>query len=275
MSSRAGLALIVLIGCAAQPVGRAGRNLVSLVPSVTEIVFALGAANQLGGNTTECDWPEAARRVYKVGDFVNPDIERILAVKPRLVFLALPAHAALAERLSELGIRWYASRPASLEAVFAEVESVGALLGYRSAAESLARTMRRDLAAVEPASDSPRVYIEISSAPLMTVGGATFINDVVRRAGGRNVFADALQEYPIVDPERLEGLDPEVILVMYPASTAADVSARVGWDRISAVRTGRVYDGLDEDLFFRPGPRVVDGVRVLANLLRTTPAASR
>jgi iron complex transport system substrate-binding protein len=128
--------------------------------------------------------------------------------------------------------------------------------------------MQFDIAAVEPAADSPRVYAEISSTPPMTAGGASFVNDIIRRAGGRNVFADALQEYPVVDQERLVRLDPEVILVLHPAATAEDVRARVGWAGVSAVRNGRVYDGLDEDLLFRPGPRVVQGLKELADVLR-------
>jgi iron complex transport system substrate-binding protein len=242
---------------------------VSLVPSVTEIIYAVGAGDRLAGNTTECDFPAAAQKVYKVGDFVNPDLERITALKPALVFLALPVHAALAERLTELGIPYYASRPASLDAVFAEVESVGRLVGRAEAAGALSARLQLELAMVEPAGDSPRVYVEISSTPPMSAGGGTFINDIIERAGGRNVFARVAQEYPVVDAERLVSLDPEVILILHPASSAAEVRRRLGWERISAVREGRVYDGLDPDLFFRPGPRVVEAVRVLARLLRT------
>ncbi|MFO7650099.1 MAG: cobalamin-binding protein [bacterium] len=267
------LAAALAICSCAQPGGqKGGVRAVSLVPSVTEIVYAVGAGDRLVGNTTACDFPEAARSVYKVGDFVNPDLEKLAALKPTVVFLALPVHAALAAKLTEMKVPYYASRPADLDAVVAEVESVGARVGRTEAAGAVSARMQFEIAAVEPAADSPRVYAEISSTPPMTAGGATFVNDIIRRAGGRNVFADALQEYPVVDQERLVRLDPEVILVLHPAATAEDVRARIGWAGVSAVRNGRVYDGLDEDLLFRPGPRVVQGLRQLAELLRSGPS---
>ena len=101
----------------------------------------------------------------------------------------------------------------------------------------------------------------------MTAGGVTFINELLERAGGRNVFASSVQEYPVVDPEAVLKADPQVILLLHPDMRAPDVARRVGWGGVAAVRQGRVYDQLDEDLFFRPGPRIVEGVVLLAKLL--------
>ncbi|MEO0078519.1 MAG: ABC transporter substrate-binding protein, partial [candidate division WOR-3 bacterium] len=103
----------------------------------------------------------------------------------------------------------------------------------------------------------------------ITVGSGTFINELVARAGGRNVFSTALQQYPVIDGSAVVEADPEVILILHPGTTAAEVKARVGWSGIRAVRTNQVYDGLDEDLFSRPGPRIVGGVELLAHLLRS------
>jgi cobalamin transport system substrate-binding protein len=199
---------------------------------------------------------------------MSPDVERIVALRPGIVFCALPIHERLLARLEELNIRTYASRPGSIADVLAEVDTVGRLLGAAAPASALVARLRVRLDSLVPATDSPLVYLEISSTPLMTAGSASFINELVSRAGGRNVFSGALQEYPTIDAEAVIRADPEVMLILHPDVSAADVGARVGWSGISAVRHGRVYDNLDEDLFFRPGPRIVEGVALLARLLR-------
>jgi len=237
------------------------------VPSVTEIVYAVGAGKMLVGNTNQCDFPEAARGVYKVGDFMSPDLERIVALRPGLVFLTLPMHRQLLEKLNEMKVPTYVSRPADIEAVFREMDTVAQLLGRKAAGESLVAGMRRRLDTIPPFADTPRVYVEISGTPLMTAGGGTFINELLARAGGRNVFESSVQEYPVVDPEAVLAADPEVILLLHPDMSARDVEARVGWGGISAIKQSRVFEKLDEDLLFRPGPRIVDGVVLLAKLL--------
>ncbi len=263
----AGVIAIAMIGCGQRPSAEAGLRVVSLVPSVTEIVYAVGAGKTVAGNTNQCDFPEAAKSVYKVGDFMSPDLERIVALRPGLVFLTLPMHRQLLEKLNEMKVPTYVSRPADIEAVFKEIDTVAQLLGRKAAGESLVAGMRRRLDSIPSFADTPRVYVEISGTPLMTAGGGTFINELLVRAGGRNVFAFSVQEYPVADPEAVLAADPEVILLLHPDMSVGDVATRVGWGGISAVKHGRIYDKLDEDLLFRPGPRIVDGVVLLAKLL--------
>jgi iron complex transport system substrate-binding protein len=263
----AGIIAMVLFGCGQRPSVESGFRVVSLVPSVTEIVYAVGAGKTLVGNTNQCDYPEAAKSVYKVGDFMSPDLERIVALRPGLVFLTLPMHRQLLDKLNELKVPTYVSRPADIEAVFREIDTVAQLLGRKAAGESLVAGMRRGLDSIPSFQDTPRVYVEISGTPLMTAGGGTFINELLVRAGGRNVFAASIQEYPVVDPEAVLAAEPEVILLLHPDMSARDIASRVGWGGISAVRNGRIYDGLDDDLLFRPGPRIVEGVVLLARLL--------
>lgn len=259
--------VLMAAGCGQRPSAESGLRVVSLVPSVTEIVYAVGAGKTLVGNTNQCDYPAEARSVYKVGDFMSPDLERIVALRPGLVFLTLPMHGQLLEKLKEMKVPVYVSRPADIQAVFKEIDTVAQLLGRKGSGESLVATMRRRLDAVPAFDDTPRVYAEISGTPLMTAGGGTFINELLGRAGGSNVFESSVQEYPVVDPEAVLAADPEVILLLHPDMSAQDVASRVGWGGISAVRHGRIYDKLDEDLLFRPGPRIADGVVLLAKLL--------
>ncbi|MEO0009431.1 MAG: cobalamin-binding protein [candidate division WOR-3 bacterium] len=240
---------------------------VSLVPSVTEIIFALGAESLLKGNTVQCDYPVAARQIYKVGDFQLPDLERIVVLKPTIVFATVPVHARLIEKLRELDIPVYISNPRTVEDVFAEIESIGGLLGVKFKAVQLAESLRRSLKAIPAFTDTPRVYIEIAAAPLMSVGNSTFINDIVRIAGGRNIFDDVVQPYPVIAPEDVVRRNPEVIIILHPQALQADVRQRVGWGQVSAVQQDRICDRLDEDIFFRPGPRVVEAIYLLLQLL--------
>ncbi len=263
-----GAIAFLLVACGGQSDSPADRQrIVSLVPSATEVVYALGAGDRLVGNTTMCDYPDPARAVPKVADFQRPDMAAILALEPNLVVLALPIHRVVAERLTEAGIRHYASNPQTLADVFNEIESIGRLLGLGQRARSLADSLRSRLASLPQWPDTPSVYLEISETPLMTIGGGTYVDDIVRAAGGRNVYADAGQQYPVVDPEDLVLRDPQVIVLLHCGTRAVAVGTRVGWSKVSAIRTGRVYDDIDDDLLVRPGPRVVDGVVELGRRL--------
>ncbi|MGQ9708039.1 MAG: ABC transporter substrate-binding protein [bacterium] len=265
--------IMAFLGCAAGPKGEKRgaisqkTSCVSLVPSITEIIYCLGAESLLKGNTNQCDYPPEAQLVYKVGDFQMPDLERIMALKPTLVFLTLPIHSRLIEKLQEIGVRVYVSEPKDVEGVFAEIESVGVLLSSPERAREVVDSLKERLALLPAFSDMPRVYVEISAAPLMSVGSGIFINDMIHRAGGRNLFEDMPIPYPVVNPEVVANRNPDVVLILYPVLDLDDVKARVGWSNISAVKNGRVYAHLDEDLFFRPGPRVAEGIYLLARLL--------
>ncbi len=265
--------VLVTLGCSGSGEKGRGRTgiekggCVSLVPSITEIIYAIGADSLLKGNTAQCDYPLAAQRVYKVGDFQAPDLERIVALKPGVVFATRPVHNQLIARLKELKVRVYVSEPKDIEGVFAEMESVGVLLNREEQAKRLVESLKTRLESLPVFSDTPRVYVEIAIQPLMSIGKGVFINDIICRAGGRNIFGDFPNPYPIVSPEMVAARNPDVILILHPGVKAGEVKQRVGWENIRAVKNGRIYAELDEDLFFRPGPRVVDGVLLLARLL--------
>jgi iron complex transport system substrate-binding protein len=248
-----------------------GLRIVSLVPSATEVVYALGAGGRLVGNTTFCTYPEQAKSVYKVGDFAGPDIERIVALRPDIVLLTLPTHRLVADKLAELGVRFHVSQPRTVQETFDDIDSIGVLLGRGDRAHALTDSLSLELGLVTPAGDSPRVYVEISLSPLMSVGAGTFVHELVQRAGGRNVYASSGRQYPLVEAERVVRADPEVIIVLHPGASAEEIAARVGWSGISAVETGRVYTDIDDDLVTRPGPRVVEATRVLAGRISRGP----
>ena len=264
MPGRSVLVVALLLGCGAAPEGGLPEpRVVSLVPAATEIIFALGAGDHLVGNTTFCDYPEAARAVYKVGDFQMPDLERILSRNPHLVVLTLPVHAAIAERLTGLDVRWHASDPQNVASILIEIDSLGRLLGRVQRATVLVDSLRSELAAVPAAEDTPAVYVEISDVPLMTVGDSGFMGELLSLAGGRNIYGGIKHAYPVVESEFVVTANPEVILLLYPVGGAGEVAKRIGWGSIAAVRHRRIVADVDQDLVMRPGPRFVDGVREL------------
>jgi ABC-type Fe3+-hydroxamate transport system substrate-binding protein len=234
------------------------------VPSVTEIIYALGQESQLTGNTTYGDFPEAARRIYRVGDFSNPNVERIMRLKPRLVFATLPEQQSAVAWLNQLGTKVFISRPNSFDSLFREIRAIGTALGVPARADSLVASLIARLARIPPPQHRPGVYLEISEQPLMTVGRSSFINEVIERAGGTNVFGDIDKEYPVVSQEHVIERNPDVIFLLHPMRDRTEFGKRLGWQSIAAVRNGRVFDDVDPDIVFRPGPRLVDAVEAIA-----------
>jgi iron complex transport system substrate-binding protein len=241
------------------PVGK----IVCLVPSVTEIIYALGQEKQLAANTTFCDYPAAAKSVYKVGDFSNPSIEKIVALKPRLVFATLPEQRTAVEKLQQMGIKVFISRPNSLDSLFREIVAIGQALGAQARAEALADSLRGRLARITVPARKRRVYFEVSDAPLMAVGKSSFIAEVIERAGGINIFGDIAKEYPVVTQEEVIRRDPEVVITLRVPQMANSVNQRIGWNNVTAVREHRVYD-IDPDIVIRSGPRLIQGIAELA-----------
>jgi len=249
------------------------KRIISLVPSVTEIIYVLGKDSLLVGNTVYCDYPEAAKSVYKVGDFSNPSMEKILRRKPSIVFATLPEQKNIVEQLKKYKIQVFTTKPKSVDSILNEIMEIGKLLDAKSEANSLVTALKNKLTEIAIKNpniiDSPKVYVEISATPIMTIGNLSYINDLIRYAGAKNVFGDVEREYLVTNSEELIKRNPDVILIIHPSVTKAQVKKRLGWSQIIAVKKGRVYDELNPDYFFRPGPRFIYAVQDLANIVHS------
>ncbi len=272
----AALAAAAAPGCRPAPAPAPGAvpRVVSLAPSLTEAVFAIGAGGLLVGRSSACDYPPEAARVPVAGDFGRPSFERILALRPTMVLEVDLEDETLARRLEEQGIRRVHVACDRVGDIAPAVRRLGALLGRAGRAEALAASIEGGLAARRAAAAGragPSVYAEIWNDPLMTVGASSFISEMVALAGGRNVGDESPREYFRVASEWVVARDPEVVLCLYMApaggAAAAGVGRRPGWDAVRAVRNGRVFAGLDNDLLLRPGPRVLEGIGVLERCL--------
>jgi len=253
-----------------------GMRIVSLAPSVTEMLYVLGSGGQLVGATEYCDWPPEAREIQRVGGLGVPNMEMLLAMQPDLVITTGLERADAAEVLARSGIRVLDIRIEDFETLFAGFLEIGRATGTQMRAEEAVAAMRARLALAAERyrgigrEERLRVFVEMHDDPLTTIGGTSFIDEMIERAGGVNLAHDLAHPYPHINPEMVIAWDPDVILVchMIPgAGAAAGLRERIGWGEIKAIREGRIIDDIPADLILRPGPRVVDGVEALAQRL--------
>ncbi len=254
-------------------------RIVSLSPGATEILFALGAGNRLVGTCSFCDWPAAARACAKVGDFAHPSLEAILAARPDLIVATGGPQRELVFKLRTGRVPVLVLYPATLEAVFANITTLGRAVHRERQAATLASRLRGRIATLTagiadlPAFARPVVYFEVWADPLMAIGDTSYAGELIRLAGGVNVSRGAAGEYPRLSAETVLAANPGVIILSHcddPAGPAAAVARRPGWANLAAVKAGRVYADLNMDLIVRPGPRLADGLDQLIRRFHPT-----
>jgi iron complex transport system substrate-binding protein len=242
------------------------KRIVSLVPSLTEVVYALGIPSRLVGVTTFCDYPPQVKEKPVVGDFLHPDPEKLASLKPAIILLTTPTQAQLAADLRAAGYRVAVFEdPATLEDVFAQIQALADTLGVGSRGRTLADSLRAGIAAIGTR-ESLSCYVEISDAPLLAAG-ASFLSDALERIGLYNVFSDR-RGYPAIDPEEVLKREPQAVLLLYPNASSAKVASRMGWAQIPAVRNRMVFANLPLDELMRPGPRLIRGLIETDSLIR-------
>jgi iron complex transport system substrate-binding protein len=238
------------------------QRIVSLAPSITETLFALGLGDRVVGVTTYCDYPPEATAKEKVGDTLRPSVEKIVALRADLVIASTASQLEqFVRQLDELGIAIYVSNPRKVADVAETIARIGALTGATERARDLSDQLQKRLADMDArvqAAPRPRVLIILSAEPLITAGGGTFVNDLIERAGGRSIAADETAEYPQYSLETAVASRPEVIFLQ-----AQDARLPERLKETPAARTGRVFH-VDDNLMLRPGPRILDGLEQVA-----------
>jgi iron complex transport system substrate-binding protein len=255
---------------------RPAQRIVSIAPSNTEILFAIGAAEQVVGRDQLSDYPEAAKIVTDIGPaFDALNTELIVSLKPDLVLAAEINPPEQVETLENLGLTvYYLKNPHTLEELYTNIEIVAQLTGREAEATDLIESLKQRVIAVDekiaPISSRPSVFYELDStdpAKPFTAGKDTFITLLIERAGGFNIASD-LEGYPQLSLEQIVAADPNLIILgdsMWGV-TPEMVASRPGWENLSAVKNGQVLP-FDDNLVSRPGPRLVDGLEELAKLL--------
>lgn len=246
-------------------------RVVSIVPSSTETVCAVGACDLLVGVDRHSNWPESVVALATLGDAFAPDLEAIVALEPDLVFV--DQFSGAHEPLEALGITVYVGTPQTFDDVYSFVGLVGEMFSRESEAAVVAGSIDgviRGVVEVLQDADRPTVFIELDPTPY-SVGPDSFLGTVLSLAGGDNIVTAEMGDFPLVDPEYVVAQDPQVIVLTDApfGVTAAEVAARPGWSGLAAVRDGQVIEvtqGL-ADMLSRPGPRLGEAVLGLARLL--------
>ncbi len=244
-------------------------RVISLAPSTTEILFALSAGDRIVGLDRFSDFPPEARNRERIGSNLDPSLERILALKPDLLFAATTANSmATVTAIERLGVPVYVSRSASLAEVYADVAAVADAIGLRAEGERLAASMKARIDAVRAAHAGARpipTLVVVWSEPLNVAGKGGHVDELIRAAGGRNIADDSEQPFPTYSVERVLARAPEVILVGTHSEGAPPMTALLRL-AVPAVKNKRIHQ-IDGNLLFRPGPRLPDGVEAMARLL--------
>jgi iron complex transport system substrate-binding protein len=250
------------------------RRIVSLLPAVTEILFAVGAGNQIAGVTEYCNYPGEAVSKTKVGGFsgATVSIEQIALLKADLVVVSQDMHFRVIPLLERLAIPVFAVEPRSFADIFKTIADLGKLSGHDDEAAAVIEGMKDKIKAatlIWQGKPPVSVYWEVDYRPLMTTGGNTVISEAISLAGGRNIFADLAQSWPQISAEQVLMRQPDWILAPTDHSggfTAAILARRPGWQTLSAVRQNRIAQ-ITADHINRYGPRLADAVLEIAQTL--------
>jgi len=256
------------------------QRVISLAPSNTEILYAVGAGSQVVGRDNFSNYPPEALELPGLGDFMGFSIEQIVALNPDLVLLAEIHPPELVKSLEDAGLTvFYLKNPLTMEEMYPMLITVGELTGHKAEAETLVTQLSVRVAAIQQKlaniEERPTVFYEIDgtdpSKP-WTTGNGTFIDTLLEMAKAENVGRAMGSQYGQMSIEALLEADPDFILLGDAnfGVTPEQVAARPGWGELTAVKEGRVLP-FNDDLASRPGPRLVDGLEELARILHAVP----
>lgn len=252
---------------------------ISLAPSLTEMIFAVGAGDRLVGVTTYCNYPAETAALEKVGDTQTPNIEKIISLQPQVIFISTASQLeSFMNTLEEQGIAVYVTNPRTLDEVFENLNKLGDLFGRSDEASGLIASLAGRASLVrhqgDPrqdgvqtlAKDKPRVFVQISKEPLFTIGRDSFLTEIVESAGGISTTKDIATAYPKISKETALALNPDVILL---SDSEDNPDPSDVFKNSPAVKNNRVFK-INADIISRPGPRLVDALEEIAKDLRST-----
>jgi len=257
-------------------ISRQPQTIVSLAPSNTEILFALGLGDRVIAVSDYCNYPLEAQDKTKIGGFSTVNIEKVVDLEPDLVLATCGVQEAIVEELERLGLTVIALDAKSIEDILENIRLVGKATAQLEIAEKLISKLEQRIKAVTdktrdlPDSQRPGVFYEVEYDPLMTAGPGTFIHHLIHLAGGVNIASDAVTKYPVYNLEILIERNPEVIIISPGhgsiAASVEGVKSRERWQIIDAVKNNRVY-GINADIIARTGPRIVDALEEIARYI--------
>ena len=252
------------------------QRIISLAPSLTEILFALGLDDKIVGVTLNSDYPPAAHKKTKIGTFWQPDTEAVIAAKPDLVVtLHIEQQKIVADSLNRLGYRVLALKIEKIEELFTAIQKIGIATDCKQRADELIENINGELNYLKSkysSTNKPRVLWVIQTEPLRVAGRNTFINELIELVGGENAIGPTIQRYPPIGTEELLACNAEVIIQSAMGKTDIDKQqqqAEVFWSKwasLPAVKNNKIYV-VNSDTVLRLGPRLPQGVEIVGRYL--------
>ncbi|MEZ7892059.1 MAG: helical backbone metal receptor [Candidatus Wallbacteria bacterium] len=242
------------------------RKIISTSPAITEIISYIGCADRLCGVTTLCDYPEEVKKIEKIGD-VNLNYEKILQMKPDLIFVMKGLRNKESEILESFGIKSFSVELNSIDSILNSIELISQILrAPRGKSELCAsyKTLKNEIKKRQKSSIRS-IYFEIWGDPPMSVGKASFMSEIIKAAHGINIFADSEFENVSISLEKVIEKNPEFIILAYPCKTS-EIALRNGFGGLIAVKDSNVI-AVDYNMYVRPGPRIFEAILDLYNKL--------
>jgi ABC-type Fe3+-hydroxamate transport system substrate-binding protein len=243
-----------------------------LAPSLTEIAFAQGCGDKIIADTTYDDYPASARALPHVADLVNVDLERLSALRPSIVVALHDQEREGGPIESRLHVPVVYLPNRTLNDMFEDIASVGAICGTQSGAAALDRSLHARLAAISQQarrySSHPKVFF-LLDVPGFTVGAGSFLGDLIALAGGINAAGSVHEPYPNVSAEALLAMNPDVLIIAHDVRINQAMLRQPPWRSLNAVQNGRVLRPPSDDILERNGPRIVDGLQWLVHAIHS------
>jgi len=249
------------------------QRVISLAPSITEIVFDLGQEKRLVGATQFSTYPDGAKKIPRVGSYVRLDLEKIIALKPDLCLAIRDGNPLyIIDRIEEMGIPVYVIDPRTLNQTIETIVLLGEVLQAQQIAASLVEDMRKRIARIQTqvteAVERPRVFFQIDADPIVSAGNNTFIQELIELAGGINTAAGK-NPYPRFNWEDILRLQPDIVVISSMAGGMSPAQLRGAWQQwpqLTAVDSNRIHV-VQADIFDRPTARLVKGLETLAKII--------
>ncbi|MFH1729007.1 MAG: ABC transporter substrate-binding protein [Pseudomonadota bacterium] len=248
------------------------NRLISMAPNITEIIFELGLGSKLVGITDFCNFPEATKKIDKIGGFSNPSLEKIVSLKPDLVFLTVDGNSkSLASKLSENNIKIFVINTSSFSDISLSIKMIANALACSEKGKLLSDTMQSESLIFKAAMlgrQKPSVLFLTSVDPIISVGPKTFLDEIITLAGGENVCNKLNNRYPKLSFEAVVKFEPD--LIIYPTMGNEDAAIKRFIEKLNSVLKKEVLmlSNIDPDLIYRPCPRIIQGLKIINKQIR-------
>lgn len=261
---------LLFVATANNRISASSQRIISLAPSQTELLFAMGIGDLVVGITDYCNFPAETANIPRIGN-LELNIEKIMALKPSILVDVNGMHRKYEMLFSQLGLNYVNFNLKKISQLPEIAMEIAEITGKKEAGVKFAEHWNLQMAELDALTggQKPKAYFEIWDTPMQAAGPESFIGELLTRAGFENILSST-QEYPVINHEVIIQANPDVIFLAYPVKDTLSVQNRPGWQNLNAITRKQIYC-LDQDLFVRPGPRNLEGLKLLHQLLNQLP----